>query len=51
MMMEEPLAAKPYLCVSQDIDVTPSTRKSKGVVGSPAFSRKGMIKLPRQQST
>lgn len=51
MMMEDPLAAKPYLWVSHDIEVTPSTRKSNGVVGKPAFSKNGMMKLPRQQST
>lgn len=39
------------LCVSQLILVTPSTRKSNGSTGKPAFSKKGMMKLPRQQST
>jgi hypothetical protein len=31
--------------------VTPSTLKSNGTEGNPAFSRKGIMKLPRQQST
>lgn len=39
------------LCVSHEIDVTPSTLKSNGTVRKPAFSRNGMMKLPRQQST
>lgn len=39
MIIDEPLAAKPYLCVSQEIEVTPSTLKSNGVVGNPALSK------------
>lgn len=31
-----PLGAKPYLCVSHEILVTPGTRKSKGSVSNPA---------------
>ena len=42
---------KRTLCVSQLIAVTPSTLKSNGSTGKPAGSRKGIMKLPRQQST
>jgi hypothetical protein len=49
--VELPLGAKPYLCVSHEIDVTPLRRKSKSVVSKPALSRKGTRKEPRQQST
>lgn len=50
-MVEFPLGAKPYLWVSQLILVTPARRKSNGSVGKPAFSRYGIRKDPRQQST
>ena len=45
------LGAKPNLCVSADMEVTPRTEKSKGAVSKPACGRKGSIKLPRQLST
>lgn len=46
-----PLGAKPYLCVSQLMLVTPLRVKSNGADGNPARERKGMRKEPRQQST
>ena len=46
-----PLGAKPYLCTSQLILDTPSSRKSNGSVGYPAFSKYGTIKEPKQAST
>ena len=46
-----PLGAKPYLCVSQLILVTPLRAKSNGTEGNPARERKGMRNDPRQQST
>jgi hypothetical protein len=46
-----PLGAKPYLCVSTEMLVTPGTRKSKSGASKPARERKGMTKEPRQQST
>lgn len=45
------LETKPTLWVSQLMAVTPSTLKSNGSDGNPAFSRKGTMKLPKQQST
>jgi len=55
-MQELPFGAKPYLCVSTLIDVTPGRRKSKPPIsthgdGKPAFARQGMRKDPKQQST
>src|SRR5699024_11471296 len=46
-----PLGANPYLCVSHEMEVTPSTRKSKGSVTKPARPRNGTKNEPRQQST
>lgn len=46
-----PLGAKPYLCVSQLILVTPLRLKSNGAEGNPARERNGTRKDPRQQST
>jgi len=45
------LGAKPYLCVSQLMLVTPGTRKSKSGAWKPERARKGIRKEPRQQST
>ena len=50
-MQELPLGAKPYLCVSQDMDVTPLSRKSNVSMGKPDFVRKGRRKEPRHAST
>jgi len=51
MMMEEPLGAKPYLCVSVDMEVTPGTTKSKAGSACPAAPAQAMRKEPRQAST
>lgn len=51
MTTEDPLGAKPNLCVSVEMDVTPGTRKSNGGSLRPSDSAKAMRKEPRQQST
>ena len=47
---EVPLAAKPNLWVSADIDVTPGRRKSKGGTGYPSRAAQGSTNPPRQAS-
>ena len=49
-----PFGAKPYLCVSTLMDVTPGRRKSRyeeEAMGKPAEFRRGTRKEPKQQST
>ena len=48
---DAPLKHHPYLWMSADNEVTPSTRKSHGGSGSPSRSRNGSSQPPRQAST
>ncbi|KAH3682766.1 hypothetical protein WICPIJ_006225 [Wickerhamomyces pijperi] len=53
MITDEPLGANPYLWVSQEMEVTPGTRKSKGgsTPSNPALDIYAITKEPKQQST
>jgi hypothetical protein len=46
-----PLSAQPYLCKSAEMEETPDTRKSQGVISCPSSSRKGRRKPPKHAST
>ena len=48
---DAPLKQYPYLWMSAEIEVTPSTRKSQGATGSPRRSQNGRSQPPRQAST